>query len=154
MPHRIRLRKPWTRHDRLCTDTNETSCSRQVDVPDTGDPDTGDPEKRSVASSDAVHRADYCRRFNRPSGLHAGERVELEVGAVSGRLDDVRINSRSIFNDGESTRVHDEKGRESVRFDLTDRLADHNELEIRLLCDGEAPRLVGAVNLWILDDRS
>ncbi|MBB3206003.1 hypothetical protein FHS27_001811 [Rhodopirellula rubra] len=154
MAHRIRLRKPWTRldHSSAAPVTSASSMgpneenTSQVDVPDLSGDDAGSLDGSSSSGEIAetiVQRVSYVRRFNRPSGIESGERVELELGEVTGRLEDVRVNSQSLFDDAD----HHVK---SMRFDVTDRLSNHNELEIQIHGDGLLPRLTGAVNLWIV----
>ncbi|EMI56672.1 hypothetical protein [Rhodopirellula sallentina] len=149
MAHRIRLRKPWTRREHWVNPTEDTNGdsppaddevrTQQVDVPDN---ENDSSDGREVARERLGHVC-YLRRFNSPTGIETAARVELEIGEVSGRLDDVRINSQSLSAiescDGGS------------RFDLTDCLSRHNELEIQICGEGATPRLLGAVNLWIIE---
>ncbi|MFG0289063.1 MAG: hypothetical protein ACF8CQ_12855, partial [Rhodopirellula sp. JB044] len=137
MAHRIRLRRPWTRRDYWVTPMGEASTqpcpvgdevyTQQVDVPDS----ENDSSESGEATREGLGHVCYLRRFNSPTGIETAARVELEIGEVSGRLDDVRINTQSLSAiescDGGS------------RFDLTDCLARHNELEIQIRGEGATP---------------
>lgn len=122
MPHRIRLKKPWTRRD----GTGETT--RGVDVPDSSEDRDAKPESRVT----------YCRRFNRPTGIEPTDRLELEIGEVIGTMIAVRLNGLIL------------KADQNVRPDITEHVSDHNELEIEIHSIGSIPRLIGPVNLWIV----
>ncbi|TWU11040.1 hypothetical protein Poly21_49470 [Allorhodopirellula heiligendammensis] len=155
MAHRIRLRKPWQRYDETVSrdDQRMVAISRaqatRVDVPDCLADDDG------PAGVDRIHRAVYQRQFHRPSGIELGQRVLLEVGEVVGEIVQIRVNTFAVsaVDDGHAN-PSTAGGGSSLRLDLSGRLADHNELEIELesTLDAEGrPRLVGGVNLWILE---
>ncbi len=152
--HRIRLRKPWKRYDHAVgpadggrTGIRHLSLAVQgirVDVPDLSPVDsTGNLDSVSL-----VTRVTYVRKFHRPSGIEVGDTVQLEVGAVRGKIAEILINAVSIGDDA----VERIQG-PLCRWDLEDRLTDHNELKIVLESTAHAPgppRLVGEVNLWII----
>lgn len=161
MAHRIRLRKPWTRHDFIGSplvannSIDESDLASQsglentlvceVDVPDLED--VGSERTDSLADdqqSGRAHQATYSRRFNRPSGMEVSDRMQLEVGQIAGRLVDIRINSKTIANFTDNQRDAVE------RYDITADLAEHNALEIEIQAGDGKPRLRGAVNLWIV----
>lgn len=155
MAHRIRLRKPWERYDQtlqmhdggkiVASDVPTASSESHVDVPDLSRAEfTG-----SSVATNPVYRATYLRKFHRPSGIEPDDRVQLEVGAVRGRIAEIRINAIVISDHGE----FDRNPSSSNRLELDDRLVDHNELEIELESTADVPghpRLVGDVNLWII----
>ncbi len=160
MPHRIRLRKPWQRYDHparlddakdaigATADVASTAASViGVDVPDRSPSDFSGPP----ADANRVHRVTYCRKFHRPSGIGPDDQVHLAVGAVVGRIAEIRINAVAVSGQqvpNESQRTVDT----TVRLSLDGRLANHNELEIDLESTAVAPglpRLVGDVKLWI-----
>ncbi|TWT73147.1 hypothetical protein [Allorhodopirellula solitaria] len=163
MAHRIRLRKPWQRRDHLVggecdpdhlgSEGANTVAADRVDVPDPQPEESGgQPTDRA-----RVDRVSYVRQFHRPSGLERHDRVILEIGAVAGRISRLSINNLKIsgFND---QAVDDQglpsEGQAGLRVDLTDQLVDHNELEIHLVAASDPagpPRLVGEVNLWIIE---
>lgn len=180
MPHRIRLRKPWTRHE-----TTEHAAEaarktvRQVDVPDhegetelpveeveqsegrdrhevSSRPPRSEAGRSSqreggescTSSEDEVvgslHQVTYCRRFHCPSGIEPGDRVQLEVGEVVGELAAIGLNSTVIAS------CQEDRKPKPGRYDITNHLTEHNELEIEIHQRGKKPRLSGEVNLWIL----
>ena len=112
-----------------------------VDVPDQA---SGD-----IPSTDStkITRAVYQRRFNCPSGLEAGTQVQLEIGEVIGQLVEARLNSAVIVG-------RDAHAALPAKWDITAQMAASNQLEIEIASEADAnasPRLIGEVNLWIVD---
>jgi len=138
VPHRIRLKKPWTRRG-----VNGETVSG-VDIPDLDEHSSHPVVDGRVVDGRVVDgRVVYGRRFNRPSGIGPGDVLELEIGGVTGRLVEVRLNGSVVEFTEQPTQTS------ALRLEITEYAADHNELEIELeSCDARAT-LVGAVNLWI-----
>lgn len=166
--HRIRLRKPWHRHDHAlgidgpaapqddvtgdggATDDAAAASVIQVDVPDRSPNDI----RRAPGGADRVRRVIYCRKFHRPSGLGPGDRVQLAIGAIIGRIAEIRINAVAISLPPTSFRNESQQPDDiAMRLSLDGWLADHNALEIELEStedEPDPPRLAGDVNLWII----
>lgn len=167
MAHRIRLRKPWQRsdhsvrpgvekgtaHEKASADSHESVDvhTYRVDVPDRLPLDSA----AVPAGANFVHHVIYRRQFHRPSGIESGERVLLEVGAAAGRVVEIRVNAIAISSEnGADEHALDEHAEAPLRLNLSGRLADHNELEIELESTADSPgppRLIGEVNLWIVE---
>ncbi|SMP50038.1 hypothetical protein SAMN06265222_10331 [Neorhodopirellula lusitana] len=132
MPHRIRLRHPWTQQ----------------------------PHSESGADSDAKKQITFTRRFNRPTGLTANDSVELEVNAQQGTVDSIRLNATTLTSLDSTKQVPaktadnlnpSETVNQSIRVELSKHLEDHNELEVTLYMINGEPQL-GEVILWIKSD--
>ncbi len=150
MAHRIRLRKPWTRHDNSVSRRDVVGSSNGLDMsPDGLLVDVPDQSTGDISSIDSVeiHSTVYRRRFNRPSGLQTNTQVQLEIGEVIGHFVEVRLNSAVIVGlDAHSTLP--------AKWDITAQIAASNQLEIEIAAEADAnisPRLIGEVNLWIVD---
>ena len=85
----------------------------------------------------------FERHFNRPTGIESGDQIEVEVNAAIGEVLDVWLNEAKLTIDSTDTR-----STQHTRFDLSDRLIDHNVLRVHLDCHAATPQL-GDVNLWI-----
>jgi hypothetical protein len=75
----------------------------------------------------------FYRRFGRPSNLGTGDRVRLAFEAVTG--------SAAVFLNGEP--AGDLNG--SGAFEVTERLRERNELEVRLQAADDGCGIVGEV---------
>lgn len=165
--HRIRLRKPWQRDDRGGRSGDDGASAANIGGRVTASHRVDVPDSESVVDSvgvSVVRCVIYRRQFHRPSGLEAGDRVLLEVGAVNGNLVEIRLNTFRISMEHDSdvvvTGASDAadrflpNGRLTGYFHLDEHLANHNELEIELESKSDAPgppRLIGDVNLVIVE---
>ena len=130
MVHRIRLRHPWT----LEHSTRSDLASRS----DLGSHDTSSGDVSENATSPS-HQITFTRRFNRPTGLTAEDRLGIEVIDPAGQLVSIELNNRTLRFDSTA---------EPICVDLGDTIEDHNELRIVLRRDDSSPEL-GEVNLRI-----
>ena len=121
--HRIRLRGPWD----VRPHTGDAPAGRMT-VPGT---------LRDGGWAGFTGRVSFYRRFGRPSNLSPAETVRLVLDQVPG-LAEVRLNDE---------RLGPLVGAES--FDVTNRLAERNTLEVVLDATDDACGLVGDVVLEI-----
>jgi beta-galactosidase/beta-glucuronidase len=121
MTHVIRLRGPWELEalERFGDAAAALPQACRTRVP-------GDWAEH--LGQDFVGRVRYCRRFNTPTNLDAGERVWLVVEAVDHRAT-LALNGQPL---GEITAA----GRDH-RFDITPLLCLHNSLEIDVTLPAE-----------------
>lgn len=124
--HIIRLRRPWQKG------IQNGAAPARIDVPET-----------DLAQHQYEELTFYYRRsFNLPSGLQPSSRVYVRVDGWEGRLDSAAINGFPL-----------DVGRcDKIDADITNWLASHNEIELRLTSSpGQAARLSGEVTLAIDD---
>lgn len=124
MAHRIRLRHPWMRDDLIGVD------------PRAGE---GQGDNDGETQSPAWHQVAFTRRFNRPTGLTAEDRLGIEMSGHLGQIVAVQLNEQGLRFDPTD---------EVLRVSLDTAIQDHNEFRIVLRRDGRVPEL-GEVNLWI-----
>ncbi len=140
--HVIRLRKPWSK-----TVDGRPEVHR-VDVPDVahesieseGFPGQKEGDVGQRVAGPSPCRAEYRRRFNRPSGL-VRQRVFLRISAWQGQLESLQLNGVEIPVC---------PGDESIEANVESLLEGHNELIVNLLGDPQTPPiLTGEVVLAI-----
>lgn len=103
------------------------------------------PWTRRVVGQEIPHAGKLVileRRFNRPTGIEPDDQIEVEVNAETGEIFEVRLNEVGLET------VPEIQSDRHARFDLSDRLAEHNILHVHLHSSEGEPEL-GDVNLWI-----
>lgn len=120
--HTIRLRGPWTIEPLKRFVLQPDGCYKPVgDGLPAGGRMTMPADWSGLLGADFLGRVSYRRTFQRPTGLESGERVWLVVEAA-------RSHACIVWK-GELVGFVD-PGDVAGRFDITERLEDHNTLEI------------------------
>ncbi len=120
--HTIRLRGPWSVEPiyRYLLQPDGSYQSTQDDLPPAGRA-TMPADWSALFGADFLGRVRYRRTFNKPTGLESGERVWLVVEPAQSEAWVIwKSDLVGFIYPGEPT----------GRFDITDRLEDHNTLEI------------------------
>ncbi len=134
MTHKIRLHGPWQ-----CTFPQSDAASQTIRMP---------CDLRDAIAQPPGGVIHLQRKFNRPTGLEAGQQVKLVLESVDG-VESVLLNDMAL-----TLAQHGDNGISAV---LTTRLEDTNLITvcISLPSDGELPRGVsGEVRLEIEEDPS
>ena len=120
--HTIRLRGPWQVEAvaRFVLQDDGTYLSVTDDLP-AGARVTMPADWSATLGRDFYGRVRYVRTFNKPTGLESGERVFLVVEPP---------RSEACITLKKELVGFVYSGQPAGRFDVTDRLEDHNEVEI------------------------
>ncbi len=130
--HTIRLRGPWQLEpvSRYVLQPDGTYRIQREDLPEAARM-TMPADWSAVFGADFLGRVHYRRVFQKPTGLDSGERVWLVVEPAQSEAC-VTLKARLVG--------HVYPGEPAGRFDITDRLEDHNPLDI--IVDHPAVELV------------
>jgi hypothetical protein len=126
-PHRIRLRGPWD-----CQPVAPDGPARRITPP---------ARLRDAGLAGFAGRVRLTRRFGYPGRIDSYEHVWLTFAEVTGRAQ-VMLNGVRLGADRFGT----------FEFDVTDRLADRNALEIVLDAEDDEAGLAGEVAMEIRRD--
>ena len=121
--HTIRLRGPWPVEplQRFILQPDGSYSVTEDDLPPPVGRATMPADWSALFGAEFLGRVRYRRTFNKPTGLESGERVFLVV-------EPARSEARVMWKGDVLGFVC--SGQAAGRFDITDRLEDHNTLEI------------------------
>ena len=121
--HTIRLRGPWSVEplQRFVLQPDGSYSETEHDLPSPMGRVTMPADWSALFGAEFLGRVRYRRTFNKPTGLESGERVVLVI-------EPARSEACVMWKGDVLGSVY--SGEPAGRFDITDRLEDHNAVEI------------------------